>query len=85
MHRHMQAAPAPFRTAMAPSRAPLVVAVAGLLPWDGRAERWAPAGSPFVRGHALSMQALQGGQATHDPSDAPQMAALLRGGMRPQA
>jgi transposase len=31
------------------------------------------------------MKALHGGKAKHDPLDAPKLAALLRGGMRPQA
>jgi Transposase IS116/IS110/IS902 family len=31
------------------------------------------------------MKAIHGGQATHDTIDAPKIAALLRGGMRPQA
>jgi hypothetical protein len=33
VHRHMQAAPAPFLTAMAPYRDGLVVAVEGLFTW----------------------------------------------------
>jgi hypothetical protein len=33
LHRHMQAAPAPFLTALAPSRDQLVVAVEGLCTW----------------------------------------------------
>ena len=40
---------------------------------------------PFVRGHALSMQASHGGKATHDTIDAHKIAALLRGGLLPQA
>jgi hypothetical protein len=40
---------------------------------------------PFVPAHALSMKALHGGQAKHDTIDAPKIAALLRGGMLPQA
>jgi hypothetical protein len=42
-------------------------------------------GIPCVLGHALSMQAIHGGTATHDTSDAHKIAALLRGGMLPQA
>jgi len=49
------------------------------------ADLWAPEGMPFVRGHALSMQAIPGGQATHDTIDAPKMAVRLRGGLRPHA
>ena len=38
-----------------------------------------------MRGHALSMQAIPGGKATHDTIDSPKMAALRRGGRLPQA
>jgi hypothetical protein len=40
---------------------------------------------PFVRGHALYMQALPGGQAKHDKIDSQTSAARLRGGLLPQA
>jgi hypothetical protein len=38
-----------------------------------------------VRGHALSMPALHGGNAPHDRIDAQNLAGLRRGGMRPPA
>jgi transposase len=38
-----------------------------------------------VLGHALSMKAIHGGKATHDTIDSQKIAALLRGGMLPQA
>jgi hypothetical protein len=40
---------------------------------------------PFVLGHALSRKAVHGGKAQHDRIDAHKIAALLRGGMLPQA
>jgi transposase len=40
---------------------------------------------PVVLGHALDMQAIPGGQATHDTIDAHKIAVLRRGGMLPQA
>ena len=40
---------------------------------------------PFVLGHALSMKAIHGGQAKHEKLAAHKLAALLRGGRRPQA
>jgi hypothetical protein len=49
------------------------------------ADRCAQEGLPFVLGHALSMQAIPGGKAKNDTSDAPKSAVLLRGGMLPQA
>src|SRR5262249_49479109 len=45
----------------------------------------ADAGLPFVLGHALSMKAIHGGKAKNDQIDSHKMAALLRGGMLPQA
>jgi hypothetical protein len=70
---------------MAPSRAELVVAVAGLLPWSWLADRCAQAPMPVVRGHAWSLNALHGGKATHDPIDAQTIAVLRRGGRLPPA
>ena len=49
------------------------------------ADLCAQAGIPFVLGHALSMKAIHGGKATHDTIDSQKIAALLRGGMLPQA
>ena len=85
LHRHRQAAPEPFLTAVAPSRARWGGAVACLVTWYGLAALGAAEGISCVRGHALSMQARHGGKATTDTIDAQQMAALLRGGLLPQA
>jgi transposase len=49
------------------------------------ADLCAPEGIPFVLGHALYMKAIHGGKATHDTIDSHTIAALLRGGMLPQA
>jgi hypothetical protein len=85
VQRTMPAAPAPFLQAVAPSRDGLVGSVACRFPWEWRAAWCAPAGSPLVWGHALSMTAMHGGPATNDQSDAPQSAPLRRGGLRPPA
>jgi hypothetical protein len=85
LHRHMQAAPEPFLTAVAPYRDRLVVAVECLFPWYGLADLCAAEGLSFVLGHARSMQAMHSGTATNDTSDSQQIAALLRGGLLPQA
>jgi transposase len=42
-------------------------------------------GIPFVLGHALAMKAIHGGKAKNDRIDAHKIAALLRGGLLPQA
>src|SRR4030095_13527788 len=75
LHRHMQAAPAPLLKAVAPDRDGLVVAVACLFTWYGLADLCAHEGMAFVLGHALSMQAMHGGKAKNDQSDAHKIAA----------
>jgi hypothetical protein len=85
VHRTMQAAPDPFRTAMAPYRAGLVGAVAGLGTWYGRADLCTPEPRPFGLGHTLSRTAMPGGTANHDQSAAPKMAPFRRGGLGPKA
>jgi hypothetical protein len=85
LHRNMKAAPEPFLKAIAPYRDGLVVAVEGIFTWYGLADLCADEGIAFVLGHALSMKAIHGGKATNDKSDSQKIAALLRGGMLPQA
>jgi transposase len=85
LHRHMQAAPEPLLKAIAPYRDGLVVAVECLFTWYGLADLCAAEGIAFVLGHALSMTAIHGGKANNDKIDAHKIAALLRGGLLPQA
>jgi transposase len=81
----MPAGPAPFLKAIAPYREDLVVCVACLFTWYWLADLCAREGLPCVLGHAVSMQAIHGGKATHDQIDAQNIAVLRRGGMLPQA
>jgi hypothetical protein len=85
LHRNMKASPEAFLKAIAPDREGLVVAVECVFTWSWLADLWAQEGIPFVLGHALDMQAIHGGQATHDTSDSHTIAARRRGGMLPQA
>jgi transposase len=85
VHRNMQAAPGPFLKAIAPYRDHLVVAVECICTWYWLADLCAHEGIPFVLGHALYMKAIHGGKAKNDKIDSPKIAALLRGGMLPQA
>jgi hypothetical protein len=85
LHKPMQAAPEPFLKALAPYRARLVVAGACLFTWSWLADLCAHAGMAVVLGHARAMQAMHGGKANNDTSDAHKIAVLLRGGMLPQA
>src|SRR5437899_8894515 len=81
----MTATPEALLKAIAPSRGPIVLAAAWMVPWDGLAALCADHGLPGVLGHALSRQAMHGGQATTEKSDAQHSAVLRRGGLLPQA
>src|SRR5215831_11287524 len=83
-HRNMKAAPEPFLRAVVPYRDGLVVAVECIFTWYWLADLCAAEGIPFVLGHALYMKAIHGGKANNDKINAQKIAALLRGGMRPQ-
>src|SRR5262245_17207807 len=85
VHRHMNAAPEPFLTAVVPYRDGLVVAVECLFIWYWLADLCAQEGISFVLGHALYMKAIHGGKAKNDKIDSHKIAALLRGGRLPQA
>jgi transposase len=85
LHRNMKAAPEPFLKAIAPYREGLVVAVECIFTWYWLADLCAEQGLPFVLGHALYMKAIHGGKAKNDKIDSQKIAALLRGGMLPQA
>jgi hypothetical protein len=85
IHRNMHAAPGPFLKAIAPYRDGVVVAVECIFTWYGLADLCAQEGIPCVLGYALSMKAIHGGKAKHDKIDSHKIAALLRGGMLPQA
>jgi transposase len=85
LHRNMKAAPEPFLQAVAPYREGLVVAVECVFTWYWLADLCAHDGIPFVLGHALYMKAIHGGKAKNDKIDSHKIAALLRGGMLPQA
>jgi transposase len=85
LHRNMKAAPEPFLKAVAPYRDGLVIAVECIFTWYWLADLCAQEGIPFVLGHALYMKAIHGGKAKNDKIDSHKIAALLRGGMLPQA
>jgi transposase len=85
LHRNMKAAPEPFLKAIAPYRDGLVVAVECIFTWYWLADLCAQEGIAFVLGHALYMKAIHGGKAKNDKIDSQKIAALLRGGLIPQA
>jgi hypothetical protein len=85
VHHNVKTSPETCRKGIAPYRDAVVVAVAGIFPWDWLADLGTREGLAFVLGPALDMKALHGGKATHDTIAAQNSAGRLRGGMRPQA
>ena len=85
LHRHMQTTPEALLKAVAPYREQIVIAAECRFTWYWLADFCAEHSIPFVLGHALYRKAIHGGKAKHDKIDAHKIAALLRGGMLPQA
>ena len=74
-----------FLETIAPYRDDLVVAAECMFTWYWLADLCAAEGLACVRGHALVMKAIHGGKAKNDTIDSHKIAALLRGGLLPQA
>jgi transposase len=85
LERNVKTDPKVFLTLLAPFREDVVVAVECIFTWYWLADLCATEKIPFVLGHALYMKAIHGGKAKNDKIDAHKIAALLRGGMIPQA
>ncbi len=83
--KDIASAPEPFLELIAPYREDLAVAAECMFTWYWLADLCAREGLAFVLGHALYMRAIHGGKAKNDRIDAHKIAALLRGGMMPQA
>ncbi len=83
--QNIASAPPPFLELVAPYREDLAVAAECMFTWYWVADLCAREGIVFVLGHALYMRAIHGGKAKNDRIDAHKIAALLRGGMLPQA
>jgi len=85
LHRNLPCDPERFLRAIAPYRDDLVVAVECIFTGYWLADLCAREGIAFVLGHALYMRAIHGAKAKNDRIDAHKTAALLRGGLLPQA
>src|SRR5438067_2410582 len=85
VHRNIPSTPAAFLEVVGPYRGDLAVAAECMFTWYWLADVCAAEGITFVLGHALSMKAIHGGKAQNDKIDSHKIAALLRGGMLPQA
>ena len=83
--RDIPASPEPFLALIAPYREDLAVAAQCMFTWYWLADLCERERIVFVLGHALYMRAIHGGKAKNDRIDAHKIAALLRGGMMPQA
>ncbi len=83
--KNIAAEPAPFLELIAPYREDLAVAAECMFTWYWLADLCERERIVFVLGHALYMRAIHGGKAKNDRIDAHKIAALLRGGMLPQA
>src|SRR5215472_15136610 len=79
------ASPKAFLQAVGPFRDGLAVACECMFAWYWLADLCLEEKIPFVLGHALYRKATHGGKAKTDKIDAHKIAALLRGGMLPQA
>jgi transposase len=85
VHRNVKSTPEAFLEIIAPYRDDLVVAAECMFTWYWLADLCAVQDVPFVLGHALAMKAIHGGKAKNDKIDSQKIAALLRGGLLPQA
>jgi hypothetical protein len=85
VHRNVKSTPEAFLETVAPYRDDLVVAAECMFTWYWLADLCAAEQIAFVLGHALAMKAIHGGKAKNDKIDSQKIAALLRGGLLPQA
>src|ERR671918_2450346 len=85
VHRNLKSTPEALLDVIAPYREDLVVAVECMFTWYWVADLCAAEDITFVLGHALAMKAIHGGKAKNDKIDSQKIAALLRGGLLPQA
>lgn len=85
LHRNIKTNREVFLKVIEPFREDVVVAVECMFTWYWIADLCADERIPFVLGHALYMKAIHGGKAKNDKIDSRKIAALLRGGMVPQA
>ena len=85
LHRELKCCIEELQLALAPFREGLVVACETTFCWYWLADFCHERDITFVLGHALFMKAIHGGKAKNDRIDAEKIAALMRGGVLPQA
>lgn len=85
VHQNLRAEPESLQKSIKPYLPDIVIAVECIFTWYWLADYCALHQIPFVLGHALYMKAIHGGKTKNDRIDSQKIAALLRGGMIPQA
>jgi len=85
LHRNIRTDREAFLKLVEPYRDDLVVAVECVFCWYWLADLCEDEGIAFILGHALYMRAIHGGKAKNDRIDSHKIAALLKGGLIPQA
>jgi transposase len=85
VHKNIRTDPQAFLQTLQPFRADVMVCGECMFTWYWLADLCVEEGIPCVLGHALYMRAMHGGKAKNDRIDSHQIAALLRGGLMPQA
>lgn len=85
LHQELKCRVDELELALAPFREGLAVACETTFCWYWLADFCHERDITFVLGHALFMKAIHGGKAKNDRIDAEKIAALLRGGVLPQA
>ena len=83
--KNRPANPDVFLNSVEPFRDGVVVGVECMFAWYWLADLCEDQHIPFVLGHALAMKAIHGSKTKTDRIDAGKLAALLRGGLFPQA
>ena len=85
VHKNIRTDPQAFLQTLRPFREDVVVCVECMFTWYWLTDLCEDEGIPFVLGHAHYMRAIHGGKAKNDRIDSHKIAALLRGGLIPQA
>lgn len=84
-HKNMKTEPDIFLKAIKPFQVDIVVSAECMFSWYWLADLCEDKNIPFILGHALYMRAIHGGKSKNDRIDSMKIAALLRGGLIPQA
>ena len=85
VHKNIKADPQALIKLVTPYLDDLVIGVECMFSWYWVADLCRERQISFILGHALYMKAIHGGKAKNDKIDSHKIAALMRGGMFPEA